>query len=109
MYGTVYRARSLKTDKIVAIKCVKLVNDNEPYMRTVCRELKVLQILSQLPENIATVKCLDMYFPPTTDITKWKSLSRLYIVMDYFPTSLEQVIYDTTSKFSSKQALSIAY
>ena len=62
-YGTVFKAISNSSQKVVAIKYVKLDNESDDQVRSVCRELKLLANLRKLAKNSFTIKLIDCFLP----------------------------------------------
>ena len=70
-YGTVYKAKDLQTDQIVAVKAVKFLSI-EIGLRALSRELKILIKLSKMENNDFTVKLLDLYLEDGLDLDSYK-------------------------------------
>ena len=74
-YGTVYKARMKKNQKIVAIKCIKISLDTEGIPSSALREISILRNLRH--ENIE--KILDII---TTE-------TKLYMVLEFMEFDLQ--------------------
>ena len=53
-YGTVVKAKSLKTGQVVAIKLIQDIQKDAYMMRKVIRELFILRKLSEIKSNVYT-------------------------------------------------------
>jgi serine/threonine protein kinase len=62
-YGTVFKAKHLKTKKTVAIKMIKSVNRDLYTTRKVLRECLILRKLSSIKGNIFTTKLHQIILP----------------------------------------------
>ena len=61
-YGQVFKAKHIASLDTVAIKVVKIVQDNEALLIALLRELRVLKALAEDSENHHTVKLKDAFF-----------------------------------------------
>ena len=62
-FGQVIQAKNRETGQIVAIKLIKNINKNSYAARKVLREIILLRKLSEVKDNIFTVKLLDVFLP----------------------------------------------
>lgn len=83
-YGEVFKAKCNITNQEVAIKYIEFKNVSECFMRAICRELKVLSLLSKMENNVFTVKLLDVFFADNANLEDLKTIDRLYIVTDFY-------------------------
>lgn len=58
-YGTVFKAKCIKTGQNVGIKFIEFEDGNEMLLRAICRELKINIFLSDTPNNVFTARLLD--------------------------------------------------
>ncbi|KAL7709322.1 mitogen-activated protein kinase [Lotmaria passim] len=78
-YGIVYKCRDRRTDRIVAVKQFKNFQTNAYIRCTMLRELRVEQLLKGEP-NVTQL------------LETFKQKNRLYLVMEYIPRSLLDVL-----------------
>ena len=62
-FGTVYKAKHIKTNQSVAIKMIKSVNRDVYSTRKVLRECVILRKLSSIQGNIFTTKLHQIILP----------------------------------------------
>ncbi|XP_065218400.1 cyclin-dependent kinase 11B-like [Planococcus citri] len=79
-YGVVYRAREKRTDKIVALKRLKMEKEKDGFPITSLREINTL-LKAQHP-NIVTVK----------EIVVGSNMDKIFIVMDYVEHDLKSLM-----------------
>ncbi|KAK7590418.1 hypothetical protein V9T40_002031 [Parthenolecanium corni] len=79
-YGVVYRAREKRTEKIVALKRLKMEKEKEGFPITSLREINTL-LKAQHP-NVVTVK----------EIVVGSSMDKIFIVMDYVEHDLKSLM-----------------
>jgi len=91
-YGVVYRAREKATDKIVALKRLKMEKEKEGFPITSLREINTL--LKGQHKNIVTVR----------EIVVGSNMDKIYIVMDYVEHDLKSLM-ETMNKKSQKFSL----
>lgn len=77
-YGVVYKAKNLKTDKIVAVKKIWLEQDDEGIPSTTLREISSLRELDH--ENI--IKLEEVIYKPLNQ--------KLYLVFEFLPMDLRK-------------------
>jgi serine/threonine protein kinase len=65
-FGTVVKAVNRKTKAVVAIKYINGISKNSYSARKVLREVKIMRKLSQIKENVFTVKLLDIIIPKSS-------------------------------------------
>ncbi|KPA85492.1 mitogen-activated protein kinase putative (MPK8) [Leptomonas pyrrhocoris] len=95
-YGIVYKCRDRRTNRIVAVKQFKNFQIN-PYIRcTMLRELRVEQLLKGEP-NVTQL------------LETFKQKNRLYLVMEYIPRSLLDVLEEHTSGLSEESLNVLLY
>ncbi|XP_065221832.1 cyclin-dependent kinase 11B-like [Planococcus citri] len=93
-YGVVYRAREKRTDKIVALKRLKMEKEKDGFPITSLREINTL-LKAQHP-NIVTVK----------EIVVGSNMDKIFIVMDYVEHDLKSLMETMKQKkqgFSSSE------
>ncbi len=88
-YGVVYRAREKRTDKIVALKRLKMEKEKEGFPITSLREINTL-LKAQHP-NIVTVK----------EIVVGSNMDKIFIVMDYVEHDLKSLMETMKHKKTS--------
>jgi serine/threonine protein kinase len=66
-FGQVYLAKHRETGKKVAIKLIKNLQNSVYNAKKVLREIELLSKLSELSENIFTVKLLEVILPACVD------------------------------------------
>lgn len=88
-YGVVYRAREKRTDKIVALKRLKMEKEKEGFPITSLREINTL-LKAQHP-NIVTVK----------EIVVGSNMDKIFIVMDYVEHDLKSLMETMKQKKTS--------
>ena len=76
-YGVVFKARDRETDKIVALKKIRLENTDEGIPSTAIREISLLQELRH--QNIVELK----------DIVHGEN--KLYLIFEFFNLDLKKV------------------
>ena len=108
--GVVFKARCNTTQTTVAIKYIRFA-DGEciEFIRSVAREVKILIHLSHRATNKYTIKLLDIFLPEECDIDEPTSLSGIYMVTDYFPVDLFDVICSDSVNFTKSHALLLSY
>jgi serine/threonine protein kinase len=62
-FGTVVKAFHRKTKAVVAIKYIDGISKNSYATRKVLREVKIMRKLSEIKENVFTVKLIDIIIP----------------------------------------------
>lgn len=88
-YGVVYRAREKRTDKIVALKRLKMEKEKDGFPITSLREINTL-LKAQHP-NIVTVK----------EIVVGSNMDKIFIVMDYVEHDLKSLMETMKQKKTS--------
>ena len=76
-FGQVFKARDKRTDKIVALKKVRLDKEREGFPVTTVREIKILRQLDE-HENIIKLREIVTDKLSVTDYRKWKVSAKLY-------------------------------
>ncbi|KAJ1717907.1 hypothetical protein LPJ61_007058, partial [Coemansia biformis] len=94
-YGVVYRAQDIATGDIVALKHLKLDQERNGFPITSLREIHTL-LLAKHP-NIVNVR----------EIAAGKSLSSIYIVMDYMDHDLRTLMEGMPSPFQPSEIKSL--
>lgn len=79
-YGVVYRAKDKKSNKIVALKRLKMEREKEGFPITSLREINTL-LISQHP-NVVTVR----------EIVVGSNMDKIYIVMDFVEHDLKSLM-----------------
>lgn len=90
-YSTVYRARDLQTDKIVAMKKVRFVNMDPESVRFMAREISILRKLDH--PNVMKLEAI---------VTSRISGS-LYLVFEYMEHDLSGLLASSNVKFTEPQ------
>lgn len=90
-YGKVYKATLIKTDQKVAIKYINFKDDNKQHLRSLCREVYVMNKLSLMKNNVFTTRLLDIFCIKDA-LHDYKKLKGIYLVMDYMPYSLDDFL-----------------
>ena len=78
-YGKVYKAKNLTTNKLVALKKLRLQNEKEGFPITSIREIKLLQNFNDM--NVSTVKEIMV-----------ESSRTIYMIFDYFDNDLGGIL-----------------
>ena len=71
----------------MAIKLLKNIFRNEIYTKRVISEIQIMRKLSSIPNNIFTVKLLDLIYSEDTHY--------IFIVMDYVEFDIKKVLKST--------------
>jgi len=79
-YGIVYKAKDTLTNEIVALKKIRLENEEEGMPSTAMREISILKELNH--PNIVSLK----------DVTYVPSEKRLYIIFEYIEQDLKKFL-----------------
>ena len=79
-YGIVYKARDTSTGEIVALKKIRLENEEEGMPSTAMREISILKELNHV--NIVSLK--DVIYVPAD--------KRLYIIFEYLEMDLKKYL-----------------
>lgn len=94
-YGIVYKAKDKKTNEIVAIKKIKLTNEQEGFPITSIREINILFSLNHI--NIIKYK----------EILYGSRYDKIYSVMEYIDYELKAVLIQQKYAFSTSNIKSI--
>ena len=86
-FGQVIKAKSKATGNIVAIKLIKDLFKNADYSLYVLRELTLLHELTCMPDNIFTVKLLDVIIDAQSS-KDLGSFSNIFLVMEFIEQDL---------------------
>ena len=88
-FGIVVRARHRYTQQMVAIKLIDKISNTPYQMRQILREIFLLRKLTQIENNLFTVKLLDIILPKEVLITAEEeskynldTFDHIFIVMD---------------------------
>jgi mitogen-activated protein kinase 15 len=100
-YGQVYKALDKNTDAIVALKHIALQHDNSSHLKAISREVDVLSKLSLMPEYNCSVRLLDVFYNSEAEV-KSKSLTDVFLVMDYIPNTMKNILPQTIQEKSMK-------
>lgn len=92
-YSSVYKARDLKTGKVVAMKKVRFVNMDPESVRFMAREINILRRLDH--PNVMKLECL---------VTSRMSGS-LYLVFEYMEHDLAGLAASSKVKFTESQVI----
>ncbi|KAL5998167.1 hypothetical protein ACLOJK_009105 [Asimina triloba] len=90
-YGVVYRARDKKTDKVVALKKVKMEKEKEGFPLTSLREINIL--LSFHHPSIVDVK----------EVVVGSNLDSIFMVMEYMEHDLKALMETMKQPFSQSE------
>nr|CAD7410406.1 unnamed protein product [Timema cristinae] len=90
-YGIVYRARDTKTDKVVALKKVRMEHEKDGLPVSGLREISVL--LSCRHENIVHLK----------EVVVGRSLESIFLAMEYCEQDLASLLDNMQAPFSESQ------
>jgi mitogen-activated protein kinase 1/3 len=91
-YGLVVEAKDKQTKQKVAIKYIPDYNESEYSCVKTLREIKILKLLSEIPENTNTVKILDLFEAGKDGLKNHKEESGIFIVMEYMDANLKQLL-----------------
>lgn len=86
-YGVVFKAKDKRTGEIVALKKVKMENEQNGFPITSLREINLL--LKSRHKNIVNVK----------EIVVGSNIDKIYIVMEYLNHDLKSLMGRMKSKF----------
>lgn len=90
-YGVVYRARHKKTDKIVALKRVRMDDTKAGFPISSLREINIL--LNIRHENIVELN----------EVVAGSSLNSIFLVMEYCEQDLASLLDNMTNRFTEAQ------
>ena len=108
-YGTVVKAQCVQTSELVAIKYIQGAFKSLRQSKAVLREISILRQLSQMHNNIFTVKVLDVIVPGSMGDNYILS-DGLFIVMEFVEYDFQQIISSCKSfKFKDNQMKIIIY
>ena len=108
-FGQVVKAKCLKTEQVVAIKRLKNIFRHDDLPKYVLRELSLLHQLSMMPDNIFTIKLLDVIIDAKTK-EDLQTFDQIFLVTECIDHDLRAIL--TTNKprnFDSQHAKSILY
>tara|TARA_B110000285_G_C14866387_1_gene487054 strand:+ start:89 stop:535 length:447 start_codon:yes stop_codon:yes gene_type:complete len=91
-YGLVVEAKDKQTKQKVAIKYIPNYDECEYSCVKTLREIKILKLLSEIPENTHTVKILDLFEAEKDELKNQKENSGIFIVMEYMDANLKQLL-----------------
>lgn len=90
-YGIVYRARHIKTNKIVALKKVRMEEEKDGLPLSSLREINLL--LNLRHKNIVELK----------EVVVGRKLDSLFLVMEYVEQDLASLLDNMTNHFTEAQ------
>ena len=101
--GVVVRAKHRIQKHVVAIKFIRTsFKDGEDYvLKKVLREIQILRHLTQMKENVHTVKILDLIVS--------EDMHDIFIVMNYFCSDLKRVLVQDGIGFTEKHTTTILF
>jgi len=106
-FGQVVKATQKSTSKTVAIKYIQDAFDNIHSCKRVFREIAILRRLTQMENNIFTVKLLDVIIPEENES---QYPDGIFLVMDYVNQDLGQIFSDNKMlNFEHNHAKTILY
>lgn len=94
-----FRAVDTDSNTEVAIKYIQILEGHCGLIRSVSREIQILYKLAQMKYNTHTVKLLDCFFANDADLEDHSTIRSIYIVMSYYPYTLEALLYDQPKTF----------
>ena len=94
-YGVVYKAKDRETNEILALKKVRMANDDEGIPSTALREISLLKEI-QHPQ---TVRLHDVYH----------SDNKLYLIFDFIDFDLKRFMTGLPGPLSTRQIKSLSY
>ena len=99
----VVRAKHRTTKNLVAIKYVKTsFEEGENYIfKKVLREIQILRHLTEMKENVHTVKILDLIVS--------EDMKSIFIVMNYISSDLKKVLSQDDTGFNEKHTTAIFF
>ena len=92
-FGIVVEARKKRTKEKVAIKYISDYDSSEYGALKTVREIQILKKLTEIPENVYTVKILDL-IEPTKEALEKSSLkgNGIFIVMEHMEIDLREFL-----------------
>lgn len=91
-YGVVFKAVKQATAQKVAIKFIAFKHNNVKLLLSAARELRILSSFSKMTDNVYTIRMLDSFLPAGADTEDLESIKGVYIVMDYYAHTLQDVV-----------------
>lgn len=95
-YGVVYKARDTVTNQIIALKKIRLENEEEGMPSTAMREISILKELN----HPAIVSLLDVIYKPTE--------KKLYLIFEYVEQDLKKFLRANKNNLSEHQVKVLA-
>ena len=92
-YGVVYRARHIKTNKIVALKRVRMEDEKDGLPISSLREINLL--LNLRHKNIVELK----------EVVVGRSLDSIFLVMEYVEQDLASLLDNMSNHFTEAQVV----
>lgn len=77
-------------------------------MMSILREIEILKKLSNMPENIYTIKLRDV-FTTSENISSTTKVKEVWLVTDYYSFDLGSLFDRASQPLTEKQALSLVY
>ena len=108
-YGKVIKAKCKETGKNVAIKLIEDIFEDFDQPRHVIRELQILHELTQMPNNIFTVKIVDVILP-ITDKRPLRKFKDIFFVMEHVKLDVLSLFAKANpNKFTEEHLICIMY
>lgn len=101
--GVVVRAKHRTSKNLVAIKHIRAsIEDGDHYvLKKVLREIQILRHLTEMKENVHTVKILDLIVS--------EDMTNIFIVMNYMCSDLKKVLGKQDIGFTEKHTTAILF
>ena len=106
-YGRVYLATHVQTGKQVAIKYIGFKMHTETFFRNVFREIKILYFLTK-QKSPYSVKLYDAFMPVGSE-EDLDLFEGCYLVMEYIPNDMRNLISDDSGQVSQKHVQILSY
>lgn len=110
-YGKVYKALHIPSDTVVALKSIKLQEDQnllQLQLIMLARELQILFKLSRQENNQFTVALLDAFVNQEAESNP-KQLNKIYLVMEYYDFDMMKLLSNKSNKINPLQAKTLIY
>ena len=102
-FGQVAKARCIVTDKIVAIKLIHDINQNEYNYVKIFREMRLLKMMSQPNGDVPVTKLIDLF------TAAGDSKPSYFIVMEWMETDLAYLLKTKSSLLTQESAELLFY
>lgn len=110
-FGRVWEAVDTTTDEKVAIKQITITGNQEEeefQIKSLLREIEILQKLSSMPGNTYTIKLREVFTPCDT-VRNSNKIKEVCIVTDYYDFDLGSLLDRVSQPITEKQALSLIH